>query len=300
MACEKESGPPVARLTAFPLISDTTTLFELEAGQSVNGKGLKNSLSYRWNFNGDSLWDTEYREESAIGHYFRDPGEYTVIVEVTDFFGLADTASITISVFGRNKNTGTLRDSRDESEYRIVRIHESWWMAENLHYGITIDKSIEQKDNDTVEMYRWTYYPAGDTIGGIYRWQEAMNYNLDSRQGICPDGWHIPTYDEFSSLFAGMPSDYAIRYYGTNGLSGLNLDISNWVMKYHGADGIDFYGYQFGFWSSSFKRIDGQIRPGLQYFSQDSKVVSIGYAPQSGPENHPNITFYLPVRCIKD
>jgi uncharacterized protein (TIGR02145 family) len=38
------------------------------------------------------------------------------------------------------------------------------------------------------------------TRGGLYQWDEAMQYNSESLQGICPGGWHIPSFNEFQTL----------------------------------------------------------------------------------------------------
>lgn len=298
--CTKENPPPTASLTSFPAVGDTTILFELNASKSLNYKGLTNALSYRWDFEGDSSWDTDYSSESSIGHYFINPGLYRIVVEVTDFFGMMDTASTIVTVFGMNKNVGRLIDPRDGQFYRTVRLRDSWWMAENLRYGVTIDQLTEQSDNGVIEMYRWGGPGNGDTIGGTYRWQEAMNYNLNSTQGICPDGWHLPTVDEYNELFNGLTQYSAIKFYGPRGLSGLRLDISNNIWKFYMDGQWSFYSWSFGFWSSGFRLTEGQIIPGDLYFHWDWKTWSVGYQPDSGPENNQRLVMYLPVRCKKD
>lgn len=111
--CQEDNLPPVAKCQSFPTFADTTILFELDASKSIDDNGLKNGLTYRWDFDGDTVWDTGYRTENSIGHYFINPGTYRVIVEVSDFAGLSDTASTAITVFGRNKDIGTLTDPRD-------------------------------------------------------------------------------------------------------------------------------------------------------------------------------------------
>jgi uncharacterized protein (TIGR02145 family) len=43
---------------------------------------------------------------------------------------------------------------------------------------------------------------ANEEWGNLYQWDAAMNGSEDaSAQGICPDGYHIPTSDEFCALF---------------------------------------------------------------------------------------------------
>jgi uncharacterized protein (TIGR02145 family) len=304
MSCRDDRLPPLASCTSYPTFGDTTVLFEFDASHSVDENNLTVALSYRWDYDGDLIWDTDYRKENSASHYFINPGTYCVSVEVSDFFGLADTASVTITVFGRNKDTGTMADPRDGQTYRTIKIEDSWWMAENLRHGTTIDHTIEQTDNGIVEMYRWRALSGSlddrDTVGGAYRWQEAMNYNLNSTQGICPTGWHIPTYQEWKNLIDDYPQFYAVRFFGKDGLSGFNLNVSNNIMKNMTIEGYAFRYHCGGFWSSGFEREGGSILPGLTWFSQTDKYVEMGYQHETGPENDNQHVKYFTLRCKKD
>jgi uncharacterized protein (TIGR02145 family) len=53
-----------------------------------------------------------------------------------------------------------------------------------------------------VEKYCYNNDPGlAEAFGGLYKWNEAMNYQLEEgSQGICPDGWHIPTDLEWKIL----------------------------------------------------------------------------------------------------
>mgnify|MGYP001350304896 CR=1 FL=1 len=43
------------------------------------------------------------------------------------------------------------------------------------------------------------------TMGGLFTWQQAMNGDTtEGAQGICPDGWHIPTLDEAQTLMVTL------------------------------------------------------------------------------------------------
>lgn len=305
LSCRDDRLPPLAACQSYPTFGDTTVLFEFDASNSVDGNNLTVALSYRWDYDGDLIWDTDYRKENSVSHYFINPGTYRVSVEVSDFFGLADTASVSISVFGRNKDIGTMTDPRDGQTYRTVKIQDSWWMAENLRYGTTIDHTVEQTDNGTVEMYRWRALSGSmgdrDTLGGAYRWQEAMNYNLNSVQGICPAGWHIPTDDEWENLIDDYPQFYAVRFFGEEGLSGFNLNVSNHIQKHMSEGGDTFIYHIGGFWSSSFEREEGSVFPGIFVFSQSDKFIGVDKSqPQTGPENDTQWVQYFTLRCKKD
>lgn len=90
----------------------------------------------------------------------------------------------------------------DGNIYEIVAIGDQCWFKENLNLGIRINRSINQEDNGITEKYCYNDDENNcDIYGGLYHWNEAMNYSDEERsQGLCPDGWHIPTDEEFTIL----------------------------------------------------------------------------------------------------
>jgi len=86
--------------------------------------------------------------------------------------------------------------------YHTVNIGGRCWMAENLDVGVMIDSTENPADNGTIEKYCYRNDPANCALyGGLYQWNEAMQYaNTEGSQGICPAGWHIPTYAELQIL----------------------------------------------------------------------------------------------------
>ena len=96
-----------------------------------------------------------------------------------------------------------LDDTRDAQIYNTVQIGSQCWMAENLKIGIKIDGTDEMSNDSQIEKY--CYYDDENncnTYGGLYQWNEMMNYTTSSgAQGICPDGWHIPKDEELTTLF---------------------------------------------------------------------------------------------------
>ncbi|RLD51916.1 MAG: hypothetical protein DRJ05_17935, partial [Bacteroidetes bacterium] len=93
-------------------------------------------------------------------------------------------------------------DQRDGQTYSTVQIGFQCWMAENLNFGTMINGTVNQTDNGTIEKY--CYYEATsncNTYGGLYQWNEMMQYAASGDvKGICPDGWHIPSYNEINTL----------------------------------------------------------------------------------------------------
>lgn len=86
------------------------------------------------------------------------------------------------------------------------------FMSVNLDVGIQINQSTNQTNNSVVEKWCISDIPANcTTLGGLYQWDEAMQYNASVNcdpcgpttgyggvQGICPAGYHIPSDLEWS------------------------------------------------------------------------------------------------------
>ncbi len=103
-----------------------------------------------------------------------------------------------------------LVDGRDGQTYKTVRIGEQIWMAENLNYGKVVD-NCQQTDNGIIEK---TLYENDTSLpkiyGGLYTWNQAMNWQRgEGSQGICPDGWYIPSLTDWQKLVNYLGADSA-------------------------------------------------------------------------------------------
>ena len=97
----------------------------------------------------------------------------------------------------------TLVDPRGNKEYATVQIGTKCWMKENINIGTMISGGTNQGTNcDSINKY--CYDNNADLCtsdGALYQWGQAMcGSTTPGAQGICPDGWHIPTDDEFKTL----------------------------------------------------------------------------------------------------
>ncbi len=101
----------------------------------------------------------------------------------------------------------------DGNIYRTVLIGSQCWMKENLKVGIMINATEEMTDNASIEKYCYDDDPENCNIyGGLYQWNEMMQYVTEEGvQGICPDGWHVSTDDEWKQLemYLGMSQSEA-------------------------------------------------------------------------------------------
>jgi len=95
--------------------------------------------------------------------------------------------------------------------YNTVQIGTQCWLKENLNVGTRRDGNVLSSDDNIIEKYCYDDNVGLDycaTYGGLYQWNEAMQYITTSgTQGICPTGWHIPTYEEFQTLKAAVNND---------------------------------------------------------------------------------------------
>ena len=92
----------------------------------------------------------------------------------------------------------------DGNVYSTVVIVTQTWMAENLKVtkyrnGDNITHITTNSDwpNDTDGAYGdYNNNPTNsNTYGRLYNW-----YAVDNSSGLCPEGWHVPTSEEYNAL----------------------------------------------------------------------------------------------------
>ena len=160
-------------------------------------------------------------------------GMHTLEVMVFDPNGTADdetdnSLTVTIEISENPEadaqpcpETPTVTDI-DGNVYHTVKIGEQCWMRENLRTtryadgtAILSGDSASVTSDDTPYYYNHSYSPIPFAIRGyLYNWPAAMHGEASSNdipsgvQGICPDGWHLPSDGEWYQL---------TNYLGTQG-----------------------------------------------------------------------------------
>jgi uncharacterized protein (TIGR02145 family) len=181
-----------------------------------------------------------------------------------------------------------LIDIRDNQVYPTIKIGTQCWMAANLNYGNMVPGNGHQRDNCTAEKYCYNDNPGACTSnGGLYQWDELMQYDdAPAIQGLCPPAWHLPSEEEWTTLFnnyissgfAGSPLKYT-GYSGFNALlSGMRGANKSW----------SFDGFATFFWSSTVKGNKKAWAHGLNVPDP-----SVSYYPASRPNG-------FSIRCLKD
>ena len=198
---------------------------------------------------------------------------------------------------------GTLVESaeRGGQTYKTVTIgvgeNKQTWMAENLnYYDETLDGQswcFGSKNSETTEKCAVTgrFYTWSAAIGKSQCGYGALCMFDGSRiQGICPDGWHLPTIGEWKVLFSNVG--------GQDNAANVLKSKTGWRLKFNGADSFGFsalpagvnrsynLGLQASFWSST--QIGAQSSYGI-YLYLDEVVIS-DYDKYYGQS----------VRCVKD
>jgi uncharacterized protein (TIGR02145 family) len=186
--------------------------------------------------------------------------------------------------------------------YKTVLIGDQCWMAENLNIGTMINGTNDMTDDGVIEKYCYDNDPANcDEYGGLYQWNEMMEYNTTAGvQGICLKGWHLPTDEEWTII-----SDFFFE--GGQFLGGKLKEIgtTHWKPPNAGAtnesgftalpsgnrisDGFVDLGSSVYYWSSS------------EYNSNRAKSWGLYYnMPYLGPSSGANKIRGFSVRCLKN
>jgi uncharacterized protein (TIGR02145 family) len=128
------------------------------------------------------------------------------------FFCLLIILLVTTTISAQDFECGdNITDSRDGKTYRTVLIGNQCWMAENLNYGEMVS-DFQQQDNELPEKTCYENNEENCNIyGGLYIWNEAIDWQTASDQGICPTGWHRPAEGEFRMLVDFLGEDDAGR-----------------------------------------------------------------------------------------
>ena len=167
-------------------------------------------------------------------------------------------------------------DSRDGQSYDVVKIGGLTWMAENLNF-------------ETVG----SFCPEGDSrnckrLGRLYSWAEA--------RFVCPDGWRLPTKEDFEALVAATSKEAAQS--SSQSRAGAALKSRDgWFKKGNGSDEFGFKALPAGYRSAVSKADDGAVTGG--------KFDGIGgyayfWSATEDPENSESNAFYLFLSFSRD
>lgn len=126
---------------------------------------------------------------------------------------------VTTAYLNPDVEYGELLDARDNQVYRTVKIGKQEWMAQNLNYEA--DSSFcDGGDPAFCEMYGrlYTWNAAVGKSMSECSYDEDCDFSKDtipsiSRiRGVCPDGWHMPSFDDFYTLQTTVAELYPEKF----------------------------------------------------------------------------------------
>ncbi len=163
-----------------------------------------------------------------------------------------------LSISCTRSDQGNVLDIRDNQRYEWIRIGELKWFRTNLAYLPEVHTVTQQSDSipmyyvygnesTSVEQAKKNYIPGslGDSLFNPYA-RYGVLYNhaaiLDA-SGVCPEGWRVPTDEEWSQLEVTLGMDPgAVRYLGhrpEGNLGHLLKDTIGWGNNGNGIDAFN-------------------------------------------------------------
>ena len=244
---------PATSSTSFEVFSCASLALELTSGgYSITAEATGGAAPYQYalgegSFQSDNTFDVEAADAT---------------VKVKDANGCEATASITAATLK------TFTDERDDQEYKIVKIGDQIWMAENLNIK-----------SDTAQ-YCYDDLPANcEADGALYTWHAA--------KVACPAGWKLPDNAEWETLITNLGG----------------FDVAGGKMKVGGSSGLEMRYVGFKLKDGDYYEDHG-IGALVWSFEEDSETRAWYYAVSNnlGNEVEKSSTFKpsgLCVRCLK-
>lgn len=97
-AVPEPNTPPTASFVADSYHDNITKTFVFDASTSTDLEDPLTALQFRWDWESDGTWDTDFSSDPVAHHQFGAPGNYLVKLQVIDRGGLTGEAQASIEV----------------------------------------------------------------------------------------------------------------------------------------------------------------------------------------------------------
>jgi uncharacterized protein (TIGR02145 family) len=283
-----------------PPVIKSISVDRLAGTISIQATGYE---SMKWVSNGEIVHTdnvVDLNELENLGSYIRatffgEGGTYIM----TQPFGIRFPAGVISPVADRElelsiEQGGGVTDI-EGNEYETMIIGDQHWMAENLRVTRYRDGTLIDSPGEDYDAWRYnktgaySWYNAdkeqyANAYGALYNW-----YATDNDAGLCPEGWRMPTDDDFKILemYLGMKYDEA----NAGGWRGSGSEVVNRLKSTRTeADGHPFWAEGLNDRAtneSGFSFIPGGLRTSTGYF------VSLGRAGYlwSSTERNPEVVW---------
>jgi len=194
------------------------------------------------------------------------------------------------------------RPGADGKPYKTVIIGKQEWMARNLNYSGE-NKNIGLCYGDDTTKTKPPNKENCDKYGRLYTWIESVNINDVScenntcsnrisadHQGICPNGWHLPSETDWMMLYNYIGDYGAVKLKNESGWSvnGTNEYGFSAVAAGFYLNGFQELGSCGAWWSST--ENGSLIVFGFEACKNDELILASNFAKHS----------WASVRCVKD
>jgi uncharacterized protein (TIGR02145 family) len=269
---------PRAMFTSSTLAGNVNTNFRFDCWSTRDMESSPSQLLYRWDFDGDGQWDSEFKNEVITMHQFDKPGAFNTTLEAKDPLGGTDTVSKLIHVSTGTNTTDIFYDRRgvQPQYYGTVLIGDQWWFTRNM--------SI----HDTTRYMQFFYdtkYENYYDYGNLY-WYQYIGQ-------ICPPGWRVPSREDWNELFSNYPEEQLIDALLPGGGSDFSLVLAGMGIGFGPVGGtyekMDRYCY---YWSTSKPAQGPSPSVWCISFDKPNRKILRGYHDSPGKK--------YSVRCVKD
>jgi Fibrobacter succinogenes major domain (Fib_succ_major). len=172
---------------------------------------------------------------------------------------------------------GEMTDPRDGNVYKTTQIGGKTWMAENLNY-FNIEGAASSVKND------WCYWDKPEnceSAGRLYTWKVA--------QRICPEGWRLPTNEDWTALLKAVAADSVneILWKGAGKLKSVN----GWENDGSGTDDFGFTALPAG------KRFFAKVQDGFSFHGCSAFFWASTEAEEGAADT---LAFHVNLDCSND
>ena len=200
-----------------------------------------------------------------------------------------DSLTLLLTELFEYKPSPLLVKQDNSGSIKTVTIGKQVWMLENLNVA-TFKNGAAIPEVQTAESWEnsgkyyqtpaWCYYnndpKNGEKYGKLYNWYAVVDTN-----GLCPQGWHVPSDSEWESLLDFIKKNPNIKEDNlsvfTNLLGGIRYNYGT----------FDLFGVEGSFWSSTYNNA-------LNHLSSFSRL-NFGVANGDSTDGNG-----LSVRCLRD
>jgi uncharacterized protein (TIGR02145 family) len=218
-------------------------------------------------------------------------GNHIITATAYDNDGDKKSAEITIKIEQQSACAGITEIGYGGQIYQTVEIGNQCWLKQNINIQAGNSWCY---DNDPEYC---------DKYGRLYDWSTALT--------VCPEGWHLPSDDEWKTLFGFADSQYEIDDPIWNGTGWRGFDAgkklkstSGWGDDYNGTDDFGFSGLPAGYWDNYFAEFYDGDDYGYWWTSTQESLEVIGYDFGYDNDQIYRGSDYADngrsVRCIKD